>query len=198
MEVQNNRKKQAMETKQTIFQCAVELFAQNSYEKVTVGDICRYAKVSVGAFYHHFKNKENILNEGYRLFDSQLEANWEEGHPDGELEALHFLVDDQMKCMEQMGALAASQYFKNQLSNEIKYILDKERFFYRTIYETVEKGVEAGRLFGDCRVITEDILSTCRGIIYDWCLHEGDYSLAQKGKRLLDMVLYYYGRKPGY
>ena len=76
-----NRQKQAVETKQKIFYCAVSLFAQKSYENVTVQDICDKAEVSVGAFYHHFKSKENIINEGYRLFDQQSENIWEQGHP---------------------------------------------------------------------------------------------------------------------
>ncbi|SHO48353.1 TetR/AcrR family transcriptional regulator [Anaerocolumna xylanovorans] len=194
MKPQTKRKKQAIETKEKIFNCAVALFAQNSYENITVGDICRGAQVSVGAFYHHFKNKESILNEGYHLFDLQLEETWSQHHPANELEAIRFLVAYQMQSMQQMGSLASSQYFKNQLTNEEKYILNKERFFYKTIYEMVQRSVNGGSLFGDAYIITEDILSTCRGIIYDWCLHEGSYDLSEKGRRTLDMVLNHYGK----
>lgn len=192
MKPQTKRTKQAIETKEKIFNCAVALFAQNSYENITIGDICRAAQVSVGAFYHHFKNKESILNEGYHLFDLQLEEAWEEQHPADELEALRFLVANQMQSMQQMGSLASSQYFKNQLTNEEKYILNKERFFYKTVYEMVQRSVNGGSLFGDVRTITEDILGICRGIIYDWCLHEGSYDLSEKGGRTLEMVLNHY------
>ncbi|MGN6711513.1 TetR/AcrR family transcriptional regulator [Anaerocolumna jejuensis] len=194
MKPQTKRKQQAIETKERIFKCAVALFGQYSYENVTVNDICQAAQVSIGAFYHHFKNKECILNEGYRLFDDQLEAAWDDGHPDNDLEAIRFLVAGQMKSMQQMGALAASQYFKNQLTYEEKYILNKDRFFYRTIYEAVQGEIASENLFGEARSITEDILSNCRGIIYDWCLHEGSYDLLQKGERVLEMVLYYYSK----
>ena len=69
MKPQTNRQRQAIATKHKIFSCAVSLFAEKSYENVTVQDICDKAEVSVGAFYHHFKSKENILDEGYRLFE---------------------------------------------------------------------------------------------------------------------------------
>ena len=194
MKAQTSRQKQAAATKRKIFMCAVSLFAEHAYEKVTINDIANEAQVSVGAFYHHYKNKESILNEGYRMFDDQLQEQWKNGHPSDCLKAMHFLVDHQMQSMEQMGALASAQYFKNQLSNEEKYILNKERFFYITIHDLVQEAILNGMIVGDTQTITDDILSSCRGTIYDWCLHEGNYSLTDKGSRVLDMVIHYYQR----
>lgn len=193
MKPQTNRQRQAYETKQKLFAGALQLFAVKAYEDVTVQDICAQSQVSVGAFYHHYKNKESILNEGYRLFDDDLEGKWNQGHPDDQLAAICFLVEGQLESMEIMGPLAAAQYFKNQLSNKEKYILDPSRFFYRAIRQAVEAETAGGRLAGDAYIIVEDILSVSRGIIYDWCLHEGTYSLTAKGRRGLDMVLDYYG-----
>lgn len=187
-----NRQKQAVETKQKIFYCAVSLFAQKSYENVTVQDICDKAEVSVGAFYHHFKSKENIINEGYRLFDQQSENIWEQGHPKEPLEQIQFLITEQARSMEQMGAMASLQYFKNQLSCAEKYILDPERFFNKTVCLAVGHAISNHMLAGEKKEITEDILGLSRGIIYDWCLHEGAYSLLEKEKRMLEMVFKHY------
>ena len=73
MKPQTNRQKQAVATKQKIFTCALALFAKKTYETITVQEICSTAEVSVGAFYHHFKSKDDILEEGYHLFDAQAE-----------------------------------------------------------------------------------------------------------------------------
>lgn len=189
MKPQTNRQKQALATKHKIFSCAVTLFAQQSYENVTVQDICREAEVSVGAFYHHFESKENILDEGYRLFDQQSEEAWKQGHPDEPLAAIHFLILEQAQSMENMGALAALQYFKHQLSSNEKYILNPDRFFYQTILHAVEEETADGILDGDPVVITEDILSLTRGLIYDWCLHEGTYTLSERSQKVLDMII---------
>ena len=194
MKPQTNRQKQAIATNQNIFSCAVSLFAEKSYENVTVQDICDKAEVSVGAFYHHFKSKENILDEGYRLFDQQSEEAWKKGHPESPLEAIHFLISGQARSMEDMGARAALQYFKHQLSSSEKYILNPERFFYQTIYQAVLEETAAGSLQGDPAAITEDILGITRGMIYDWCLHEGEYPLSERSSRALDMILSYYNK----
>lgn len=188
-----NRQKQAIATKQKIFSCAVSLFAQKSYENVTVQDICEKAEVSVGAFYHHFSSKENIINEGYRMFDHQSETVWEQGHPKEPLEQIQFLISEQARSMENMGAIASLQYFKNQLSCGEKYILDPERFFNKTILQAAEHAVSKGLLKGDTKEIAGDILGLSRGIIYDWCLHEGQYSLSEKEQRMLEMIFKHYG-----
>lgn len=187
-----NRQKQALATKQNIFRCAVSLFAQKSYENVTVSDICQEAQVSVGAFYHHYNSKENILEEGYHLFDQEVELAWMSGHPSDGFDAIRFLISEQAASMERMGASASLQYFKNQLSCSEKYILNPDRFFYQTIKNTIESEIISGRLTGNAFVITEDILSTTRGTIYDWCLHEGSYPLSEKMLRMAEMVLQYY------
>lgn len=192
MNPHTNRQKQALATRNKIFACAISLFEKKSYENVTVQDICAEAEVSVGAFYHHFQSKENILDEGYRIFDQQSEETWKNGHPESPSEAIRFLIMEQVSSMEGMGAKASLQYFKNQLSASEKYILNPDRFFYQTIYQTIEKAVLDGLLTGNAATITEDILSTTRGLIYDWCLHEGSYVLSEKSLRMLDIIFSYY------
>jgi len=192
-----NRQKQAAATKEKIFGCAVELFAENAYERVSVSDICKRAGVSVGAFYHHFSNKENILNVGYRLFDEQLEKTWNEARPGYNRRGVELLVGEQMRSMRDMGAPAAAQYFKNQLTAQERYIIDRDRFFYRAVLSCVQAELEAGRLAGDPRAIADDIVGLCRGVIYDWCLHGGGYDLPLQGQKTLRMVLGYYAGNEG-
>ncbi len=192
--LRTNRQIQAAATKQRIFDHAVNLFASNAYEKISVSDICKSAGVSVGAFYHHYKNKESILSEGYHLFDEALEQKWNEQRPIVGLQGIEFLVFEQMRSMQDMGSAAAAQYFKNQLTAEEKYILNKERFFYRTVADCLQKEINVGHLCGESHGIADDILCLCRGTIYDWCLHGGQYSLIEQGKKVLEMVFAYYNR----
>lgn len=186
------RKKQSLETRDRIFQCAIELFAQKSYENVKISDICHAAHVSTGAFYHHFDTKENILNEGYRNFDEQIREAWKNHTQTDLFDDICFLIQFQLEAISAKGHLFATQFFKNQLSNKDKYILDQNRFFYQKIRELVEKGVVAGKLKGDVSMITENILRISRGTIYDWCLHEGAYELISCGIKDVKQLLMVY------
>ena len=187
-----SRQEQSIATRSKIFTCATALFAQKSYEKVKISDICRKANVSIGAFYHHFPTKESILNEGYREFDKELQAAWLNYTSGSTREAIHFLIQFQLESISRNGCIYATQFFKNQLTNEVKYILDSERFFYQTIKTIIENAVAQDALQGSVLEITEDILSVSRGTIYDWCLHDGKYELIPSGLKDIDMVLLFY------
>lgn len=191
MEGTTKRAIQAQETKKKIFDAAISLFSKKAYEDVKISEICLEAGTSIGAFYHHYENKESILNEGYRLFDDILAERWEQGHPEGNQEAIRFLVSIQLSSMETMGSKAAAQYFKNQLTNAEKYVLNPQRFFNAQIKSCVEAEITAGVFKGDANLIANQILGLCRGLIYDWCLHEGSYSLSEAGEQVLDMILLY-------
>jgi len=49
------------ETHQRIYETGMRLFAERGYDRVSVGDIAREAKVSVPTFYAHYENKEHIV-----------------------------------------------------------------------------------------------------------------------------------------
>ncbi|MFQ7450473.1 MAG: TetR/AcrR family transcriptional regulator [Flavonifractor plautii] len=43
----------------------MELARENSFDKVSVRDICQRAGITTGAFYHHFRSKEDLLSRGF-------------------------------------------------------------------------------------------------------------------------------------
>lgn len=49
--------------KNEILRAALELFAQKGYESTTVNDILQRVGASKGGFYHHFKSKEEIIEQ---------------------------------------------------------------------------------------------------------------------------------------
>lgn len=55
MDYRQRRKEQAQQTEQAILQAAMELARENSFDKVSVRDICQRAGITTGAFYHHFR-----------------------------------------------------------------------------------------------------------------------------------------------
>ncbi len=50
-------------TREHIIQTALLLFMEKSYKAVTLKDIIRETGLSNGAFYHHFRNKEELFKE---------------------------------------------------------------------------------------------------------------------------------------
>ncbi|OIN95312.1 MAG: hypothetical protein AUJ21_03415 [Anaerolineae bacterium CG1_02_58_13] len=67
------------ETRARILEAAVKQFSVNGYNKASVDNICAQAGVSKGAFYHHFKTKQDVflaLLDGWlQTFDQAIEAS---------------------------------------------------------------------------------------------------------------------------
>ena len=190
-----SRQKQAIESRDKIFRCAMKLFAEYSYEKVTIKDICKKAEISVGGFYHYFSNKFDILNEGYRLFDELTMEHFEEHQVDSPIEKIFFLMEEQCKSIEELGVAAFTQLYKGQLTSNEKYILNTERFFYHAMKESILQAVEQNLLYGDTDEITTEILAVSRGLIYDWIMHEGKYDMKIRTLKIVKILLEHYEKK---
>jgi AcrR family transcriptional regulator len=54
-------------TKERILASATELFSRNGFQKVSIGQIMKLAKMTHGAFYAHFASKEALYHESIRL-----------------------------------------------------------------------------------------------------------------------------------
>jgi AcrR family transcriptional regulator len=50
-----------MDTKESLLQAALKVFAQNGYHGSSIADIAKEAKVSKALFYHYFNSKKDLL-----------------------------------------------------------------------------------------------------------------------------------------
>jgi AcrR family transcriptional regulator len=67
---------QAAETRQRLIDAAVELFSENSYDDVAVGDIARAAGVAHGLLFHYFGSKRRIYLEAVRAAADVLNTSF--------------------------------------------------------------------------------------------------------------------------
>ncbi|MBM9579318.1 TetR/AcrR family transcriptional regulator [Leptospira sp. 201903070] len=63
----------SQQTRSLLFKTAISLFQKEGYDETTMRAIAQKAGLAVGATYYHFKTKEDIVLEFYRL--TQEEAN---------------------------------------------------------------------------------------------------------------------------
>ncbi len=63
-------------SKQDIFNKAVTLFSSKGIEEVTMRELARYCDLSPGAFYYHFKNKEDLI---LYFYQNSLEGHLSRG-----------------------------------------------------------------------------------------------------------------------
>ncbi|MFT9076515.1 TetR/AcrR family transcriptional regulator [Ethanoligenens sp.] len=197
MDVVANKRQHPSQIQQNIFQIALELFRTAGYEATTIQDICEKADVSVGAFYYYYKSKEDILNDSYRECDHLLDEKY--GHVvfDDPITGILEILSSMSQSIQEQGFRVPAQFYKNQIIATDRFILRQDRSHYRLIYRLVEQALACGQLNTDDspQTIVDTIMRVARGVLYDWCLHDGAYDPAYQIRADIQIVLRYFQRK---
>lgn len=60
------------DTKEHILTTALKLFLQKGFKEVTMAEMLTVAGLSKGAFYHHFRSKEQVFEEAVKYFYNRI------------------------------------------------------------------------------------------------------------------------------
>jgi len=172
---------------------ALGLFDRKGYEKVSINDICREAGVSTGAFYHHFKSKDQILIEEFMKTDEfYRELIVEVSGIDDYLEKLENFTASTMEYLAGMGLARLKVTYHTQIGPDKKasFLGNERRALYSILDSLYREGQEKGLLRRDVssRELAHLTIHCYRGIIYDWCLANGSFDLVQASENLMDIL----------
>ena len=188
------RRQQALSSHQLIFETASTLFKKKGYDRTTVGDICRKAGISTGAFYHHFKSKDQVIAEEYLQIDAFCADAF--GKLPAEMSAVDKLTAF-TRSMSQYIADLGVAHLKAVYYSEIgpkkkkRFLLDERRPIFRIYLELVREAREKGEIRSDLSeaAIVDVIIKCSRGNIYDWALRNGSYDYVQVSEQILKVFL---------
>ena len=184
-----SRQKQASETKLKILEIASELFRDRGYDNVKVMDICKDANISVGAFYHHFKSKEDIINQGYTEVDVLLQARLEDLTYITAKEAIYKIFNAYCEILDELGHNFVTMSYRLLIGKRSPFLLSKDRYLHKIMIDVISDGIDKGEIVSRfSKDETYDILFRFfRGDLFNWCLHNGTYSLKEIFFRDLDL-----------
>lgn len=183
-----NRKLQAQATYENIYNAAMSLVEKEGFKNITVRKICEKAGVSIGSFYNYFSSKEDILNEIFKKADDfflNVVANNLDGENAKEKIVKFFIY--------------YAEYCKRDKLDQLKQIyntsnpmfIKKGRPMQEVLKKVVEEGIEKGELITDMTPdeVVRFFFIALRGVIFDWCLHDGSYDLVQFAKEYTERLL---------
>lgn len=187
-------RKSGRNTKARIVAAAWRLFYEQGYDDTTVEDIIFESNTSKGSFYHYFEGKDALLGSLSMLFDEKYEQLRGEMAPEmNAMEALLYLnrelfsMIDNSVPVELMARLMSSQL----VTRGERHLLDRNRTYFRLLYQIVKEGQERGELRSD--ITANEIVTGYamfeRALIYDWCLNNASYAISKYGADMLPMLL---------
>ena len=190
MDNMTSRQKQSRKTELKIVRTALSLMKEKGYENVSIREICDAAGISTGAFYHHFKSKEEMIKIRFGSYDEYLAGVLETYENPDSLEFLRFVLLNQTEyVMNETGYLTAELY-RALLSSNDRYAIGKFRLYYRVVAKYVALCLQEGKFTAPLSAdyLTELLIRIIRGDIIDWCLHEYSYDLMEFARKDLDVV----------
>lgn len=188
----NKKKEQYQNTHNKIITTVTDMLSDTPFESITIRDICKTCGISIGTFYHHFQNKEEILQMEYEYFDHTLKEHYlAEKSFSSSREKLLFLFEVELLSISSIGHYAASQIFRTQLLFDEPFILDENRFFYKELTTTSKEYLLEYHIQEYPQALVQELLRISRGNIYDWCLHHGNYDLIKITMSTIKKILTY-------
>jgi AcrR family transcriptional regulator len=160
------------------------MMEHNGFENITIEQISKAADVSVGAFYHHFDSKKEILDEIFRRADTYFLENVVDklaGATAAEKIVNYF--DHYARFNVQMGVDHLSALYKTQSL----FFINGQRLMVTALRDIVTQGISSGDLKSELspEEMTEFLFALARGVAYTWCLHKGRFSLEKRMRRYM-------------
>ena len=190
-------KKNTRNTKGRIIAAAWKLFYEQGYDDTTVDEIVEESGTSKGSFYHYFEGKDSLLSSLSFLFDEKYEELKDDLDENASaIDKLIFLNHELIMMIENSISVdLLSRLFSSQLiTRGERHLLDQGRTYYKLMRKILQEGQQKGELRDDIPI--NEMIKTYammeRGIMYDWCLCNGDYSLSLYSGSVLPRMLRVY------
>lgn len=182
------RRERAIETKARIYNAAIDLMDRRGFEKITIADISRKAGVSVGAFYHYFKSKNDILAETFRKADEYFSTQVLPAlSRKGSRRQIVEYFDHYAKFNVQTGVDTTKELF----NPKIKFFIKKDRAMLTILRDLIRKGQEKREIRTDeaADEIARFLFLLARGIVFEWSLYDGRYDLVSAMRKYMEIIV---------
>ena len=187
-------KKNDRNTKGRIINAAWDLFYEQGYDETTVEEIIERSGTSKGSFYHYFEGKDALLGSLAYIFDEEY-ARLQAMLPAdmSRMDKLLYLNRELFAVIEdRIDIELLTRLYSTQLTTKgEKHLLDSKRIYYKLLRSIVAEGQKNGELTEEmsAKEIVKLYAMSERALIYDWCLCNGEYSLASYAKKAMPMFL---------
>lgn len=173
-----SRKEQAEQTRLLVFNTALQLLEGKEFEQITVRDIVKAAGVSIGTFYKYFHSKLDVYYETYEQADDYFADRVAPMLVQPDVCQRVLMYFDQYAAYScEHTSMTLTKILYNSSNN--KFLRQSDHGMQPVLCDVLQKGIEDGQLMPDESAVqlAEFLMVAARGLVYDWCIHDGSYPL---------------------
>lgn len=195
-------KEEALETRKSIIDAAVRVFARQGVANASLTDIAQEAGVTRGAIYWHFANKADLLNSLWvqvqEFYAPLTEASESMDEPDplGKLQQLYIsffagMVEDPLQ--RQLFRILFDEGDRSKDTEAIRQShrqLRSER--YQGLQVVLTNAIGSGQIPPgfDVRMGTVTIFSMIHGLIANWVMNPELVDIKEHGPKVVKMIFH--------
>ncbi|MEJ5074173.1 multidrug efflux transporter transcriptional repressor AcrR [Enterobacter ludwigii] len=197
-------KQQALETRHHILDVALRLFSQRGVSTTSLAEIAKAAGVTRGAIYWHFKNKSDLFNEIWQLYEfsiGRLESEYQAKFPGDPLSVLREIlvyILEATVVVERRRLLMEIIFHKCEFVGEMAVVQQVQRDLCLESYDRIEQALRectlAGQLPADLLTRRAAILmrSYISGIVENWLFSPDTFDLKKEARDYVAILLEMY------
>lgn len=176
-----------------IIKSTVNVMRQIGYEETSIRAICEAADISIGTFYHYFKDKSELLNIILRQIDIFLDEKVTPTLTDASDTinlknfAIGFARETYISAQEYGGVISGPNI---PLPNSPMEILSEhERPLYQIPKQIILHGQGTGEFLSsyDADNLVEKLITCLRGISMDWSRRDFLYNIEENVSSFMDI-----------
>jgi AcrR family transcriptional regulator len=161
---------------------------QKGFDNITIADISEKARVSVGAFYHYFNSKNDILAEIFHRVDEYFSTQVVNSLGKASIpEQIVEYFDHYAKFNLESGVETTQQLF----SPKIKFFIKEGRPMLEMLRDLILTGQKKNEIRGDidAKELVRYLFVMARGVVFEWSLYDGNYDLEAKMHNYLENLV---------
>ena len=184
-----------MNNKQKIIDTTVDLLRARSAADITVRNICASAELSIGTFYHYFRDKDDLLM--YFLRETPFESCALEAPLDEIGDRIAELYMRLIDRYREFGLDFMKSFYTAGNRSLSAYLCEVDGgFMPNTVMARSEVELtaaqESGVLSKDANIheISMDICTIVKGCVLEWCLTDGNMDIETALQRIINGYLW--------
>ncbi len=189
-----SRQMRSEQTKLKLFDTAVQLLRDKPFEEITIRDIVANAGVSIGTFYNYYGTKMDVFYQSYSVADKYFADTVAPQLQCGSARERIFLFFDyyaRYSC--EISGIKLTRLLYSV--DNILFMRNAPNGMVDTLKHVLEYGLSTGEFVTRGDTISEMadyFMISMRGVVYHWCIANGNYDLRGVTNRFVNRLLYAY------
>ena len=191
-----------IDARQKLIDAAIAIIRREGADAVTVRSVVEESGLSIGTFYHHFKNKDDLLMFFVKetSFDSFVLETPLEQFPERICELYFHLIDRYLD----MGEDFMKRFYTTGNQALSAYMGEEDGYFAEgTVMARCERETEAAIAAGvlknetNAHTFSMDVCTVVKGCVFEWALNGGNMEIREALLRIIKRYCASFSCQPG-